>query len=218
MTTLLVSDENGECEVIGTREYSIRHRTPKAGSKSILPDMNNLPVDQDIKAEAEAIYHRMGAPTRKDDGRKELVFSCLHFAYAELYRIHSPKELATILILDPSRISKIVGKFSLSKVNYHPPQRFYIIEAYTIFLADKISLTHDLRELAINLAQLLPVKDPSLQDLQPDLVAGGIIVYTQRLFSTEDNPEVINLLNNLIICNASALATMATQLGTIDNQ
>ncbi len=213
---------SNQYELSETNEYSTRHRKPKAGSKTILPDLVSLNIGREVKTMAESIYHQMGAPTRKDEGRKKLIFCCLHFAYAELDKLHSPKELATMIGLDPKRIGRMIKNFSLSKVNYQAPQRFYTIIQYTEFLSEKISLDHFWRGLALELAQTLPERNPSLIESQPDLVAAAIITYTKRLFIGTDNLDGINLLINLlttyVISSTTTIINLANQLSSLDNQ
>ena len=175
--TTIVENDNGEVEVVYETSYN---KAPKQGTKSILPDMESIPLGKEIKQEAEKIYIEMDRPTRKDKTRTEMVFACLHFAYAKMNILHSSKELALLVGVDPSNISQIVGKFSLSKVNYHFEQRFYGIGEYIHFLGKKIQLPNSTLNMAIEIGCSLEERVQKIEELQPDLIAGAIIIYTRK--------------------------------------
>nr|QBK90848.1 MAG: transcription initiation factor IIB [Pithovirus LCPAC201] len=216
----IVDNGDGSVEVVYDTLRNSQQRTPKSGTKSILPDMEILPLDIEIKQEAERIYIEMNRPTRKDKTRLELVFACLHFAYAKRNQINSSKELATIIGIDSGNISKIIGKFSLSKVGYHFEQRFYRIVEYINFLAGKINLPFQTISMSAGIGSGLVEKHPDLEELQPDLVASAIIIYT--ISTITNSTEVIqtrkNNLMRLIICNQKKLDQMIKTIAEYDNQ
>ncbi len=219
MATIL-DNGDGSVEVVFDTPQSSRQRNTKTGTKSILPDMETLPLDTEIKQEAERIYIEMNRPTRKDKTRLELVFACLHFAYAKRNQISSSKELANIVGIDPSNISKIIGKFSLSKVGYHFEQRFYEIKEYIKFFAGKINLPFRTLGMSIGIGSGLVEKHPDLEELQPDLVASAIIIYA--ISTITNSTEVIrtrkNHLMKLVICNQKKLDQMIKTIADYDNQ
>lgn len=210
--------ENGDGSVKVIYESNSLTKTIKNGTKSILPDMESLQLDDKIKQEAEKVYVEMGRPTRKDKTRLELVFACLHFAYAKWNQINSSKELANIVGINSNDIPKIIGKFSLSKVGYHFEQRFYSIPEYISFLSDKIQLSYPSKTLSLEIGSGLVKKRPNLIELQPDLVAGAIIIYTLGTITNSDQLEnEKQKLINLIICNQKKMDQMIKLIGEYDN-
>jgi transcription initiation factor TFIIIB Brf1 subunit/transcription initiation factor TFIIB len=212
----LITNADGTMDVVHENS-TFRHRAQKTGTKSILPDMVKLSISDKIKAEAEKIYVKMGQPTRKDDNRGKLVFACLHFAYAEENEIHSVKELARIMEIDSNKISKLIGRFAMSKIGYHPPQRFYSIGEYIRFLSEKINLDDHPLQMAINIGSNLTNKYPILTENQTDLVAGAIIIYTLSLIADDQVKLQKSKLLDLIICKPKKLDCMIKLITTYDN-
>ncbi len=216
----IINNGDGSVEVVYEIPQNGKRRTSQSGTKSILPDMEVLSLDSEIKREAERIYIEMNRPTRKDKTRLELVFACLHFAYAKRNQINSSKELAIIVGIEPTNISKIIGKFSLSKVGYHFEQRFYGIVEYIEFFSKKINLSFQISSMSIDIGHSLVEKHPELEELQPDLVASAIIIYNFSMNTS--SAEIIrankNSLLNLVICNQKKLDQMIKTVTEYDNQ
>nr|QBK91143.1 MAG: transcription initiation factor IIB [Pithovirus LCPAC202] len=216
----IIDNEDGSVEVVFDIPQNGKRRTSQSGTKSILPDMEVLSLDTEIKQEAERIYIEMNRPTRKDKTRLELVFACLHFAYAKRNQINSSKELAVIVGINPANISKIIGKFSLSKVGYHFDQRFYGIVEYIKFLSGKINLPFQTLSMSVGIGTSLVEKRPSLEELQPDLVASAIIIYNLSMITNSEETVKTNknALLELVICNQKKLDQMIKTIAEYDNQ
>ncbi len=205
-------------EIINGQGHSNRHRKPKISSKSILPDMVDLNIDEKLKKEAELIYRKMGSPTKKNDERKKMVFCCLHFAHAELDIIHSVKELTIIVgIKCPDKFRQAVGAYSMSKYNFHPPQRFYSIEKYAKLLCDKINYNINFRYHIFNICKKKADNYPAFEDMQPDLLAAGVILYVDDTMSDQPYLNLLGELEKYVVCNNKKLLKAKDQIIQMDN-
>jgi len=212
----LLIDEYGD--VTNDDSYSGRHRGLKLSSKSILPDMQDIDLSDGIKNEAEQVYSKMGSPVRKDKERKIMVFCCILYAHVELNIIHSPKELARKVGVDDSKIPSYVNRYSMKNVGYHPPQRFYSVSEYVESLMDKVGFDQRYRQVVIQCAKKIDQSSLTDGNIQPDIVAAGIILYNCRnIMDNAYHSTYLQRLKQLIICNDRAFSDMEKKVCQYDN-
>jgi len=193
-------------DILDDEGYSDRHREAKRSTKSILSDMVNIHVPNYIKNEAENVYGLMDSPVRKDEERKVMVFCCILFAYAKLDIICSPKEIANKVGVNRVNIPKMVSKYSVNRIGYHPPQRFYTLPQHTEFLMNKIGLDTDYHSMVLEYAEDISNSELMKGNIQPDLIAGGVILYVSKYMMSEGTYEsFLSSLYQYINCNEKAL-------------
>jgi hypothetical protein len=208
-------DENGD--IIEGGEYSDRYRIPKISSKSILPDMLKIELPEEIKSKAEEVYKSMGSPVRKDTERKRMVFCCVLFAYAELDIIHSPRRLVDIIGINLADFPRCINKYSMSKVNYHPPQRFYSVTDYIIFLGKNLNVDSNLIKFMTRCSAVMESRE-AVMDKPPDVLAAGIILYIVRTFDPDNYDGMLKNINNYVFCSAKSLTEAENKAREIDNR
>lgn len=211
-------DVNGDI-LDDDESFSNRHRKPKVSSKSILNDTEKMDFTDKIKQMAEQIYGQMEYPVRKDAERKRMIFCCILFAHAELDIIFSPREIARKVGVNDSTVSTHVSKYSMNRVNYHPPQRFYSVADHAKFLMNKIKFDNIYHKIVMQTVEnLCKNLELTKRNIQPDLMAAGIILYESHNMIGKDAYET-NLvkLKSLIICKDKALSNMYNEICKLDN-
>lgn len=212
----LLINEYGD--VFNENCYSSRHRKPKVSSKSILPDMLKIDLTDSVKQAAELVYGKMGSPVRKDNERKKMVFCCILFAHAELDIICSPRELARKVGINDTSISSYVSKYSMNRVSYHPEQRFYTIGQHAKFLMSKIKFDQKYSQLVIQCAERVSNSKFVDGNIQPDVVAAGIILYiSSNLMEVKFHSSYSDKLRSFISCSDKALPDMEISICKFDN-
>lgn len=174
----------------------------KISSKSILEVMRkNIAVPEGVMLRAENIYVSIGSPVKKnkkDNGgdcigknKRELIFFCLHAAYADLDIIHSLKKLAFLVGLESDRamtcnISRIINKYSINKTGYHMIQRFYSLNEYVKFFVETIHYDASILEHATYIIECIETANHKF-DSPPDVAAMAIILYVNNNFMPKIN-------------------------------
>jgi hypothetical protein len=187
--------------------------TSRISNKTILPYMRSLLIPDNIKAKAENIYHLLGSPVKKDNNKdesglgkskRELIFCCIHFAYVELDIVHSPKYLASLVGIvtekvgnkAPAKLYKIIGKYSLNKTGYHPPQRHYSIYQHGQYLIEEIKYNKAILTYVEQMSNEIERIHQKYDD-SPDLIAMAIILYINGNFANNITMSYnISIVNN----------------------
>jgi transcription initiation factor TFIIIB Brf1 subunit/transcription initiation factor TFIIB len=167
-----------ETALVVNNDNTSRRSSSNTG-KTIEPELKLLDLTEDVKAEAARVFHAMGAPTKKDQGRKKMIMACILIAMAQLDRVHSPKKIAALLNVDPKKISKIMGEYAVSRTNYHWPQRIYTPRQHMTYILDQSQLPAYYRDEAYCLLSRCELKDQTfhnIEEQQPDLYAVAVII------------------------------------------
>lgn len=94
----------------------IKKNSPENGSfdLSIKSELINKSIPDDVIDEAMRISNELGINPRKGDKKKGLIFCCVYYAYKNLGKVETPKNVAAMLDFP---IKKVQNK--LSKFNYN---------------------------------------------------------------------------------------------------
>lgn len=202
----------------------------RISNKTIAPYMRSLLLPDNIKAKAENIYHILGSPVKKDNNKdesglgkskRELIFCCIYFAYVELDIIHSPKYLASLVGISTDKLYKIIGKYSLNKTGYHPPQRYYSIYQHGVYLINEIKYNNGILTYVEQMSNEIE-KIYSRYDDPTDLIAMAIILYINENFANNiimsynisivnnswNNSELFKELSKYVISNVKKITTV----------
>jgi transcription initiation factor TFIIIB Brf1 subunit/transcription initiation factor TFIIB len=176
-------DGNGNCTQCGKfhqQIYGLDRPTisnGKGSEKSIMKDMQNMALPDEIKIRAEEIFGRLNCATKRGNRRKQLVFFCVHNAYIEFGDPQDPKTLAEIVDIKPSEMTKAFSTFSEAQTGYKPQ----IIQITAIDLlpqyCEKLNFLPEMVEETIAFARRILEIDPELNETYPQKVASGILYY-----------------------------------------
>lgn len=160
----------------GPAEFSNRHVAPRVTEKTIIPDMLELDFPDYIKVKADEIYNRNHLISKKSRQRKFIVFSCVLNAYIELGIAKDPNEIANVVGIPRSAISKASSTCNAAgNLSYFTPTSF--IESYAV----KFNLPMEDVPQIQELAEYVLSRDADLADSFPQTVAAAIVYYYMTL-------------------------------------
>lgn len=139
-------------------------------------DLDKIPIGDEVKAQAEAIFKQLGVGTRRGSKRKMLLFYCIYCAYKTLDILEDAKTVAELVGIAPSDASKAISMFS-GGITYQPPTTYRtpIDFIYKYYLEAGIS--QDSLPALIDLGEQILERDSKLYEAYPQVVAAGIILY-----------------------------------------
>ena len=181
------SDENGNVfQVERTRLFredsdSFGKHYGKSSEKSIMTDLSDFDLTDDIKIKADEIFRSMKIPTRRGRRRRKVVFYCVFQAYKETGLPKDPKELALKMGIDPNEISKAFSMCSETETGYRPePRKSTPLEFIPIYYPFT-GLTDDGMSKVRALTREILEKDSDLSDQFPQTVAAAILIYYMNI-------------------------------------
>lgn len=178
----------------------------KISDKSILPDLNNIEITDDIKQKSLEIFQKMGSPSRRGNRRKLLIFDCIYHAYKELGYNKNPIEISTLLGLDKNKITKALSMYGAIHTKYQISEEIEERVTPITFIYQYFNLTGLNDNNIIPLIQLteeILQKDSKLYDDHfPQEVAVAIIMYYMTINGIKYNInkflEIINKSQNTL--------------------
>lgn len=176
-------DGNGSCSQCGIcRQQIYGLDTPtisngRSSEKSIVKDMQNLALPEEIKIRAEEIFARLNCATKRGNRRKQLVFFCIHNAYIEFGNPQDPKSLAEIVEIKPSEMTKAFSMFSEAQTGYKPQIVHITATDLLPQYCEKLNFSSETIEDVISFAHRILKLDPELNETYPQKVASGILLY-----------------------------------------
>ena len=153
----------------------------KIVDKSIMQDMTEMYLSDDIKEKANEIYTKLEISTKRGGRRKKVVFFCLFQAHRELDMPCDPRVLAKTVGILPNDISKAFSMCSPIETGYYPvSKRFsfmdFIPTYYHLTGLSSLNLS-DVEELGREILE----KCPSIKDELPQTVAASILIYYMEI-------------------------------------
>jgi transcription initiation factor TFIIIB Brf1 subunit/transcription initiation factor TFIIB len=150
--------------------------------RSILTDMEGIPLTDDIKNKAESIYKNMtSSGVNRKRKRKYVVFYCLYEAHRELHLTVDPRALAQSIGLSKGDVTKAVSMCSPMQTGYRPVAETTSPLQVIPILCEKFSISQDaLRSIIDTGTRVLSNDsggDDRLMESSPLAVAAGIIKY-----------------------------------------
>lgn len=175
-------NSNGSCSTCGVvivefnqddREYA----SSKTSEKSILKEMENIPLPEEIKIKAEEIFNKLNPQTKRGNRRKQLIFFCIHSAYLELGNPQDPKKIAQLVGIKNSKMTKSLSMYSQAQTGYKPPLIFVTPLDFIPQYCEMLKLTEETTQDVKLFAETILQKDTTLKQKFPQKIAAGILLY-----------------------------------------
>lgn len=163
------------------------HVQNKVSTRTIIPDLNKYRIPDDIKNEADSIFHRIGAPTKRGNERNKMLFFCVYMAYKEKGHQIMPATLAKEMGLAPGQANKSLTTFSEVQTGYRPRSKKTLPVDLLPELCEKLQLDHITSEVMETAREILK-KAPLLLEEFPSKVAAGILRYYTEINGIQINP------------------------------
>lgn len=166
-----------------------------------LTELGTLNIPDIVKAKADEIYQRMGAPTNRSNKRLHLIFYCSYNGYIECGIAVDPKQLAKEVGIPPNEMSK-ASNFRVKAVLAKKKKREEVINNYDESMTwiidnveqekknkqftpldfidkywDDTGLLDDTKNDAKEMLSGLLNKDPELNEYQAISIAIAFLVY-----------------------------------------
>lgn len=176
-------NQEGVCTTCGTVcQQLYGAETPlylatKGSEKSILRDMDNIMIPDEIKVKAEEIFGKLNSATKRGNRRKQLVFFCIYNAYNELLLPQDPKQIASVVGIKNSEMTKALSMFSEAQTGYQPPAIHVTAIDLLPKYCDNLGLPSDMVTDILAFAQKILNVDTELKETFPQKVAAGILLY-----------------------------------------
>lgn len=157
--------------------YSECGHTTSKSEKSIMPDMDHIPVTEDIKVEADRIFQVSNCGTHRGHKRKNLVFDCLYKAHKSLGVNVDPYSLACKVGISKGEITKSRSMFSQSQTGYiDNDTTTYAWHLLPDYCRDA-NLSEDAIEEIVEMTKQIINDDCELKEKTPRTVAAGMLKY-----------------------------------------
>lgn len=145
--------------------------------KSILKEMDNFTLSDDVKLKAESIFGKLNPQTKRGNRRKQLIFFCIYSALLELGIPQDPKKIAQLVGIKTSEMTKALSMYSQSQTGYKPPLVFITPLNFIPQYCEALQLSPETIQDVLNFAQGILDKDPTLKEKFPQKIAAGILLY-----------------------------------------
>lgn len=146
-------------------------------TRSILNDLGQYPLPDDIKNTADVIYNKMTYRVRRGKIRFQMLFFCVYCAYLELKRNINPIQLGKMFGLTPGEVQRCDSIFSPLQTNYQPPRNNTSPLQYLPDYCEQMQIADTALAGVVALGASILKKDPSLTQENPQTVAAGILRY-----------------------------------------
>lgn len=156
--------------------YTSNHSIPRHNDRSILKELEELRLPDDIKARADQIYQEMENGTRRGTRRKQLVFYCTYQAYHDGGYRKDPYEIARLVGIATGDVTKAISTYSDRRVGAKKVTEYSPVEFIPQY-CEALNLAHECKQKILTFAAGILRKDPDLLDRTPRAVAAGIIMY-----------------------------------------
>lgn len=153
------------------------HHGSARQERSIMPDMEKIPLPDDVKRRADAIFRSLNVGTRRGRRRLQLVFFCLYNSHRELDVRVDPHALGKRMGLSSGDITRACSMFSEYQTGYRP---VISVTSPTDLLPQycrEVGLSEEALGDVVDLTQDVLTKDPDLRHRSPHTVAAGILRY-----------------------------------------
>lgn len=163
---------------------------------SILPDLRQYSLPDDIKRQADLIYNKMKYIVRRSKSRRQLLFFCVYCAYLELgINNVDPNRLGSQFGLTQGEVQRCDSLFSPLQTGYKPPIVNVSPLNYLPGYCYELNLSQESADDISKMGASILAKDSSLTQENPQTVAAGLLRYyiiTNGIII--ENPQRITLL------------------------
>lgn len=191
-TTNMDDRENQDQDFFTGRDTSA-YTTSNRNERTIMHDLKNYSLSDDIKNQADLIFNLMKYRVRRGKKRTQLIFYCVYCAHLEFDIDVNPIQLGATFGLTQGEVQRCDSLFSPLQTGYRPRSTLTSPLRYLPDYCTQMALTDeavtDITQLAADVLQ----KDPSLLQENPQTVAAGILKYyteTNGIFN--DDPQKLS--------------------------
>lgn len=183
--------------------------------RSILGDLKQYDIEDEIKNKADVVYNKMQPQTRRNKVRRQLLFYCTYCAYLELGRDVNPSVLGKIFDLDSGAVQKCYSLFSPLQTGYTPPSSTASPLRYLPDYCARMGLTHEAVTDLISMSKRILNKDRTLLQETPQTVAAGLLRYWIEINGVviDDSQKLRNITGRSLV----TIDTMFKRIANVDN-
>ena len=178
--------------------------------RSILSDLEGVPIPDNIKHRADNIFNKMIPQVRRAKVRSQLIFYCTYCAYLEAAEDQRksgkyygdeisviPEQLGQLFNLTPTQVRKCRSLFSQAKTGYKPPiGKISPLSLLPIYGAN-MNLSEDYIESALATSRIILAKEPNLLEENPQTVAMGLLYYCNECIGIKlEDPSQLAEISN----------------------
>lgn len=207
----------GFCTICGIKcdqLFEDQPSTTSTAEKSIMKDLDNLPVPDFIKRKANEVFLKLNSVTKKGNRRRQLIFFCLNSAYAEEHIPIDPKTVAEMVGIPASEMTRALSAFSEAQTGYHPVQQLMLPTDFIPVYCRELNFTEETIADVVQFAHGILKKDPELIETYPQKVAAGILLYYCNINGVDiDRDEYARMIKLSVV----TIANMAKAISLLDN-
>jgi transcription initiation factor TFIIIB Brf1 subunit/transcription initiation factor TFIIB len=160
-----------------------------AKKRSILHDLVDIQIEEDVKRCADDIYNKITTKVARSGNRKSLMIFLIYIAYKELGRPKNPKFLAKIMNTELSEVISAITKFSDNQTGYISNFPDVEMADFLPELCQNLGLKNEQIDDCIKLGNELLIKDPSLKKFKPQYTAAGLLFFYLSMKTTNINKK-----------------------------
>lgn len=149
----------------------------KNKGRSILKDLEEHPLPEEIKRTAEIIFQSMKVGIRRKRHRKKLLWYCVYQAHKELNITVVAEHLARMFGLENKDMAKAGNMFSKLQTGYEPPTNITIPEDLITRYCGALGLSEDCCEAIVTIIKNVKQHESFDRELSPQIIAGAAIKY-----------------------------------------
>jgi len=161
---------------------------------TFIQEIINYGIDPYLATFADKIRTNMKIINYHTTNRRLLMFYCVLAASFELDITHNIVELRKLFNLSYQECNKCISKFSSEKTGFILPTKSISVEGQMVKFCKQLGIESD--DIVDLLNKALDF-DPSLRELSPHCLCGGILLYAINLFelsiSSSDVCEIVDL-------------------------
>ena len=152
------------------------HDLPRTNIAPPLKELDDIPIEEEIRLEAREIYKKMKVKHFRTEKRKMLLFFVINEAYKTRRIPKDARGIANLVGLNPKEINRVYTTFSQSQTGYRPvlemdtPQGLVSDLAVTVLQPESIPVLRDFSTSIV-------AKAPHLLQKYPRDVAIALIYY-----------------------------------------
>jgi len=151
------------------------HIPAKTLTFTIMNELNKFNIPDDIKKDAERIYHTLNYHIRRGRKRKKMIFYCIYNAFLEHDIIYDPYILADFIGLEANEVQKCFSMFIVD--NYKPVLKKFHPKDFFPHYCKIFNINLDALPRLEKLCNEIINKDKSLLEMFPQTVSASILYY-----------------------------------------
>lgn len=169
---------------------NVKSISKKKKSKSIYKELDLLSIPDNIKIKTDEIYASMKITVKRGQPRKQMIFSCICYAYREMKIPHNQRKIAKIVNLDTDKISEAFKLFSYIKTGYKPHQFRQTYKDHIPLFYHFTGLTLGEENNIYKIGKIVMENNDLFQSKDPVCFAGALIIYYMQIRGLPENNDI----------------------------